>query len=504
MNNEVILEMKNITKRFPGVRALSDASLQVRRGTIHALIGENGAGKSTLMKILMGLYRQDSGEIYMNGEEVTFHSPKDSLAKGICAIQQETTLVDEMTVSENIWLGRESNFLRCGLISNKQRDIAAQRILDEANFDSITPKTMISGLSIASKQMVELSRAMSYDSKIIVMDEPTSSLSEKETAALFRICRELSAKGISIIFISHKLDEIFAISDYITIMRDGKHILTCKTHEIDNQTLMKHIAGRDITTLYPPKSQRIGEVTISVRNLTSGNLFKDVSFEAHEGEVLGFCGLVGAGRSELMRAVFACDRYDSGEVWLHGEKTHFKSPKDAIRSGMAMVTEDRLTTGIIAGLPILINVGLPSLNQFLDRYGFVSSSIEKEKVTESVDAMNVKYANIDQVISALSGGNQQKAIIAKWLLTKPDILILDEPTRGIDVGSKSEIHAMIRQLADEGKTILLVSSELPEIMGMSDRILVMNNRRIVGEVNASDATEQVLMSLAFGIQDSPA
>lgn len=499
MSDEFVLEMKNIIKRFPGVRALSDAMLQVRPGTIHALIGENGAGKSTLMKILMGLYQQDTGDVYIQGEKVVFLSPKDSLERGICAIQQETTLVDEMTVSENIWLGREKKFLRGGLISNRLRDAASQKILDMANFNHLKPKDLTAGLSIANKQMVELARAMSYDSKVIIMDEPTSSLSEKETEALFRICKDLAKKNIAIIFISHKLDEIFAISDYITIMRDGKHILTCKTQEIDNQTLMRHIAGRDITTLYPPRSKKIGDVTISVKNLTSGKAFQNVSFKGHAGEVLGFCGLVGAGRSELMRAVFACDRYETGEVWLHGKKVKFKSPKDAIRNGMAMVTEDRLTTGIIATLPILNNVGLASLKQFKNRFGFVSSSLERAKVVQAVKGINVKYADIGQVISALSGGNQQKAIIAKWLLTKPDILILDEPTRGIDVGSKSEIHALIRELADEGKTILLVSSELPEVMGMSDRILVMCNGRVAGEVRGETATEQELMQLAFGM-----
>lgn len=499
MNETFVLEMKNITKTFPGVRALSNAMLQVRAGTIHALIGENGAGKSTLMKILMGLYQQNSGEIYVDGEEIKFYSPKDSLNKGICAIQQETTLVNEMSVSENIWLGREKRFKRGGLISNKLRDQASQKILDDAGFEEIKPKDMVAGLPIANKQVVELARSISYDAKVIIMDEPTSSLSNKETEMLFKVCKELSAKGVAIIFISHKLDEIFAISDYVTIMRDGMHILTCETRNIDTLTLMKHIAGRDITTLYPSKAEKIGDVTISVKNFCAGKTFQNISFEGHSGEILGFCGLVGAGRSEVMRAIFGCDSYDSGEVWLHGKKIRFKTPQDAIRHGMAMVTEDRLTTGIIADLPILNNVGLASLHRFKNRYGFVSSKMERDEIIKAVDDINVKYANIEQVISALSGGNQQKAIIARWLLTKPDILILDEPTRGIDVGSKSEIHMLIRKLANEGKTILLISSELPEIMGMSDRILIMRNGHIAGEIDGKEATEQSLMSLAFGV-----
>jgi ABC-type sugar transport system ATPase subunit len=494
-----VLEMRHITKLFPGVRALSEVDFALRKREIHALLGENGAGKSTLMKVLIGHYKEDAGEIYFEGNKVKIDAPQDALGIGISMIHQETTLINTMTVSENIWLGREKKFLRCGLISARMRNAATQKILTQLKLIAVKPTDLVQGLSAANKQMVELARAISYDAKIVIMDEPTSSLSDYEINVLYETCRDLVKKDISVIFISHKLNEIFDICDRVTIMRDGRHILTCDTSEADEQMLIKHIAGREINNLYPSKSNCIGDVTIHVDQLCSAKVFENISFEGHAGEVLGFCGLVGAGRTELMYAIFGRNPYDKGKIEIYGKKCTIKSPRDATRHDLAMVTEDRLATGIMKNLSVRENVGLARLPHFVSKFKLLSSKKELTAVSNSMQALRVKFSTLEQAMGSLSGGNQQKAIIARWMLTVPNIFILDEPTRGIDVGAKSEIHKLIRELADQGKTVLLISSELPEVLGLSDRVLVMRDGRIVGEFDEKTATQETLTQCMFGI-----
>lgn len=496
-DSEIILEMKHIEKSFPGVKALNGAQLILRKGEVHALIGENGAGKSTLMKILLGIYQQDSGEILYHGKPVSFRSPHDALQAGISMIHQEISLIPTVSVAENIWIGRESRFTRAGIISTRRRNQEAQALLDRLGIE-IDARHTVRDLNVANMQLVELARAVSYQSDIIIMDEPTSSLSDKEIELLYRIIRELSQAGTAIIFISHKLEEIFKICSHVTVMRDGQYISDHPTSEITQAELVTKIAGREIKDLFPKEETTPGEVALEVRNLCSGKTFRDVSFSVRSGEILGFCGLVGAGRTEIMRTVFGIDKLESGEIFVHGKKVQIGSPKDAIANGIAMVTEDRHRSGIIAGLSLKYNISLAYLSTICNRLTFINQKSEEQDAEEMVQRLAVHAASLNQVIGSLSGGNQQKAIVARWLLSKPKVLILDEPTRGIDVGSKSEIHRLISHLAAEGMAVIMISSELPEILGMSDRIIVVRDGRLVGEFQRGDADQETLIQRAFG------
>jgi ABC-type sugar transport system ATPase subunit len=493
---DYLLEMRGIVKLFPGVRALDGVELKVRRGEVHALIGENGAGKSTLMNILLGIFPPDAGEIRFMGNKAAFKNPHGALRAGISMIHQEINLIPSMSVAENIWIGREKQFSRYGLLSLKARRWAAEELLDRLGI-AIPPQALIQSLSLANMQLVELARAVSYDPRLIIMDEPTSSLSDKEIRFLYRIIRELSAAGTAVIFISHKLEEIYKICDTVTVLRDGRFISRCLVAEIPMDELINRIAGRTITEMFHKEEAEIRELALEVRSLSSGKTFHDISFSVRRGEILGFCGLVGAGRTEIMRAVFGIDLPDSGEIFVEGRKARIRSPRDAIRLGIAMVTEDR-HSGLIPILSVQQNITLASFKAYCGALGFILAAKENLAAREKASQLAVKAASLKQVIASLSGGNQQKAIVAKWLLTNPRVLILDEPTRGIDVGSKSEIHRLISRLARQGMAVILISSEMPEILGISDRIIAVRNGALAGEFRRGSVTQEDLARSLFG------
>lgn len=496
-NNDVVLEVRNLTKTFPGVKALDSVQLTLRKGEVHALLGENGSGKSTLMKTIMGIYKQDSGEIILHDKEVNFSSPSDALKHGISMIHQEISLVPALSVSENIWLGREGLYTSMGLISIKKRNEATKKLLDDIGV-SIEPTALVETLTVANMQLVELARALSYDSDIIIMDEPTSALAESEIKLLYEIVRDIKAKGKTVVFISHKMDEIFSICDTVTIFRDGHYIVTKAVAETNSDELIKYIVGHEMKEMFPKEEAEIKDVVLKVENLSNGRLFKDISFEVHEGEILGVFGLMGAGRTEIMQSVFGIDNKDSGDIYVKGKKVKINSPENAIAKGLGMITEDRLNRGVIANLSVRENIAVSSLEKYQGKFGLLKKQEEIDDTDGIIKRINVKVSTPKQTIRSLSGGNQQKAIIGRWLLREPNILILDEPTRGIDVGSKAEIHRNISILAQQGMAIIMVSSEIAEIIGMSDRILVVRDGSIVADIRAEDASREMLLKYAFG------
>ncbi|WP_097014754.1 sugar ABC transporter ATP-binding protein [Anaerocolumna aminovalerica] len=494
--SEYLLEMNGISKSFPGVKALDHVTLKVRPGTVHALVGENGAGKSTLMKCLFGIYSKDEGEIIIEGKPIHIANPYDALTKGIAMVHQELQPIMERSVAENIYCGRFP--LKHGLfIDHKRMYEDTERLLKEVkmNFD---PKVKLSTLSVSQMQAIEIAKAVSANAKIIIMDEPTSSLTQNEVDNLFEIINSLRKKGISIIYISHKMNEILSISDDVTIMRDGQYIGTWEAKELTIDMIVTKMVGRELNNLYPPRSNVPGEVVLEVKGLTSisEKSFKDVSFQLRKGEVLGIGGLVGAQRSELFEAVFGIRGIKKGTITYKGKELKIKRPHDAIKQGIALLTEDRRATGIFGVLSISENISVASLNKYVD-YGFLLNKQKIENlVQENVKKLSIKTPSSKTKIQTLSGGNQQKVIISRWLANDPDIFILDEPTRGIDVGAKYEIYTIIADLAKQGKSIIMISSELPELIGMSDRVLVMCNGKVSGEVSKEVATQENIMSLA--------
>ncbi|MCV2395030.1 sugar ABC transporter ATP-binding protein [Actinotalea sp. M2MS4P-6] len=497
MADEFILRMANITKTFPGVVALDDVKLDVRAGTVHALMGENGAGKSTLMKVLIGMYQKDSGTVTLEGREVEVHDTKGGLNLGISMIHQELSPVPEMTVAENIYLGREP-LNRFKLVDKALMRRMAQELFDEWNIP-LNPGMQMKALTVASMQLVEIAKAISYDAKVIIMDEPTSAITEREVDLLFAMIRRLRDRGTAIIYISHKMDEIFQIADEVTIFRDGQWVLTQSTAEMTQQSLITAMVGRELTQMFPKEHAEIGEVLLEVKNLNRGRLVKDVSFTLRRGEILGLAGLVGAGRTEVLETIFGVHRAESGEILVDGKPVQIKQPKDAINAGMALLTEDRRATGIMGVLSVRDNMLAAALRRYSPG-GFVDAKRLEEAAEEQRKALAIKTPSLDQLIKNLSGGNQQKVLVSRWLLTLPDILMIDEPTRGIDVGAKSEIHRLISTMAKEGKAILMVSSEMPEILGMSDRVLVMHEGEVTGEVPRAEATQDKIMQLATGTE----
>jgi inositol transport system ATP-binding protein len=495
MQPEIILQMQNISKSFPGVKALDGVELAVRRGTVHALMGENGAGKSTLMKILIGMYTMDEGSITFQGKQVTISNTDVALKMGISMIHQELSPVPHMTVAENIWLGREP-LNRFGLIDKKQL-VAQTRELLRGLEININPTMLMKDLSIANIQMIEIAKAISYDSSLIIMDEPTSAITTREVEHLFRMIRNLREKGVAIIYITHKMDEVFQISDDITVFRDGRHIATVPSASTTKNDLIAMMVGRELTNIFPKMEAPIGDVVLSVRNLSRKGKVDNVSFDLRQGEILGLAGLMGAGRTEVIEGIFGIAKIDSGEIFIRGKKVAIKSPEDAIKHGMALLTEDRKETGIMGVLSVRDNITVASLMNFSSR-GFLNKRLMNEVCNNERGRLDIKTPTMDQLINLLSGGNQQKVLVSRWLLTTPDILILDEPTRGIDVGAKSEIHRLMSLLAQEGKAILMISSELPEILGMSDRVLVMHESRLVGEFDRKDLTQEKIMHAATG------
>ena len=497
MEDKNILVMKDIVKTFPGVKALKGVALDVKYGEIHALMGENGAGKSTLMKCLIGIHPQTSGQIYFEENLIENYSTSDALKMGIAMIHQELSPVEHRSVMENIWLGREPKN-KLGLIDHKKMYEMSKDVLKLIDYD-VDPKTLMSKLTVANMQMIEIAKALSYNAKLIIMDEPTSALTNKEIDQLFSIMRRLRESGKSIIYISHKLDEIFEISDRVTVYRDGTYIGTKETTDITTPELIKMMVGRDVDEMFPKVICDIGDVKMEVKSLSSGSRFKDVSFNVRKGEILGVAGLVGAGRTEVIETIFGIRPRSTGQIVIDGKEVKINTPADAKRNKMAMLTEDRRATGIIPVLSVFQNTIIANLAKYVKKSGLINHKLAIQDTTEFIKAISIKTPSIYQRIENLSGGNQQKVLVARWLLTDPDILFLDEPTRGIDVGAKSEIHRLITNLAGQGKSIIMVSSELPEVMGMSDRIMIMHEGKVTGIVeNTKDLTQEEIMSYATG------
>jgi inositol transport system ATP-binding protein len=490
--------MKGITKRFPGVLALNDVKLNLRAGTVHSLMGENGAGKSTLMKILAGVYTLDEGQILIDGKQVSITDPRSGLDHGIAMIHQELSFIPELSAAENIYLGRELRN-RAGLVSKHIMAEAAQKVFDRWGI-KILASSLMRDLSVAQAQMVEIAKAIAFDARIIIMDEPTSAITDREVAALHKIIGQLREAGTAIIYITHKMDEVFAISDEITIFRDGAWVSTELSKDMTRDSLISLMVGRELTTLFPKSEAKIGEVILEVKNLNRGRQVRDVSFNVKRGEILGFAGLMGSGRTEVLETLFGIYGAESGSIKINGREIKIREPHQAIAAGIGLLTEDRKKTGIMGVLSVRDNMSVASLSKFT--IGGILRKLLIEKQCEAQrQALSLKTPSLNQQIQNLSGGNQQKVLLSRWLLTDPDILIIDEPTRGIDVGAKSEIHRLMSELAKQGKAIIMVSSEMPEILGMSDRVMVMCEGRLVGEVSRKEATQEKIMELATQFSD---
>jgi ABC-type sugar transport system ATPase subunit len=488
----VIVEMRGISKRFPGVQALEGASLSLRRGEVHAIVGENGAGKSTLMKVLAGVYRPDSGEVLLRGQAVSFHGPSEAIHAGISTIHQELNLIPNITVAENIMLTREP--VRWRLLDERALNDGVAQSLRDLEID-LEPRAIVEDLTMAKRQMVEIARAVMLEADVVIMDEPTSSITERETEVLFALIARLKSKGVAILYISHRMEEIFSLADRVTVLRDGQLVATKDIAEVTPGHLISMMVGRELTNLYPEKRGTIGDVLLDVRDLQLKGSNHKVSFTLHAGEILGFAGLVGAGRTEIMRAIFGADPMVGGEVLLEGSPVRATSPNAAIRRGIAFVTEDRKLQGLVLGMSVRENASMVTLPG-MTRSGFIDAAAEMRLARTSISRFGIRTPGTEQEVVNLSGGNQQKVVLAKWLAVTPKLLILDEPTRGIDVAAKAEIHALIAALAAEGLGILLISSELPEVLGMSDRVLVMREGQIVGEFARAEATQEAIMGLA--------
>lgn len=493
---DLVLEMRGITKRFPGVLALDGVNLSVRSATVHVLVGENGAGKSTLMNILSGSFGIDAGEITFNGQRLDHADTAAALQSGIAMIRQELSPVPEMTVAENIFLGREPmRGLGAIFVDFRKMEADTQALMDRLGLE-ISPKTKMRDLSIASQQLIEICKAISRDAQLVIMDEPTSAISETEVAMLFRQIADLKGRGVAIIYITHKMDEIFQIADDITVIRDGQFIAAGPASDYDEGKLISQMVGRTISAIFPKEEVPIGEVVLEARGLTRDGVFSDISFSVRKGEILGLAGLIGAGRTEVARAIFGLDALDAGEIQVKGKKVDLHSPVDAISHGIAMVSEDRKAEGLVLCRSVGENISLASLE--LLPGVLIDRKVEAERATRMIKLLQIKTHSADARAENLSGGNQQKIAIAKWLLRDVDLIILDEPTRGIDVGSKSEIHKLMVQLAGKGLAIIMISSELPEILGMSDRVIVMKQGRIAGELMRAEASQEALMHMATG------
>ncbi|NPV81143.1 MAG: sugar ABC transporter ATP-binding protein [Firmicutes bacterium] len=493
---EVLILMEGIEKTFPGVHALNQCQFELRAGEVHALVGENGAGKTTLMKVLTGAYQKDGGRILFKGREVEIPNPRAAQELGISMIHQELNLMPHLTVAQNIFIGREPRRGIGFLLDEKKLNQKARQLLDMMHLE-LDPRTRVSDLTVAKQQMVEIAKALSYNSEVLIMDEPTSALSEAETQELFRIIRRLRDQGVGIIYISHRLEELKQISDRVTVMRDGRYIGTVNTQDATIDKIISMMVGREIYATSRADLESGGqEVVLEVRNLNRGRVIKDVSFRLRKGEILGFAGLMGAGRTEVARAVFGADPIDSGEVYVRGRKIDIKSPRDAVRHGIGYLSEDRKRYGLMLGIDVETNIVIATLERFLGFLGYVNRAKIRTEAQAHVDELNIKTPSLQQKVKYLSGGNQQKVVIAKWLIRNCDILIFDEPTRGLDVGAKNEIYKLLNDLAASGKSIIMISSELPEILRMSHRIIVMCEGRITGEFGASEATEERIMQYA--------
>lgn len=488
-----LLEMTGIQKSFYGNQVLKDVDFTLEAGSVHALMGENGAGKSTLMNILAGVHKKDGGLIRIDGQEVEIESPADAKKLGIAMIHQELSAIPEMSVAENIFLGREP--VKGAFIDYAEMYRHTEELLKMLKID-LNPRTKMGKLRMADQQLVEIAKAISQEARILIMDEPTSSITDVEVENLFNIIRDLRLRGTGIIYISHKIDEVYMITDRITVLRDGACIETWNTAEATNSMVIHAMVGRELTEQFPKIEVPIGEEILELRDLTIRGQFENISFKLHRGEILGLVGLVGAGRTETMQALFGITQPESGDIILKGQKVEFKKPIDAIRAGIAYVTEDRKGEGLVLPMSIAKNISLPSLKELSSRI-FIKAKDEKGAVGKQVDELRVKAANINLPVRNLSGGNQQKVVLAKWMMKEPDIIIFDEPTRGIDVGAKAEIYKLMGSFVSQGKAIIMISSEMPEAMGMSDRLIVLSNHQMGGEIGKEEFSQNSIMKMAM-------
>jgi ribose transport system ATP-binding protein len=494
--HEALLRMEGIYKSFPGVQALSDCRFDLRRGEVHALVGENGAGKSTLMKILGGIYHKDAGQIYLGGQEVEIYDPHMAQNLGISIVHQELNLMPHLTVAQNIFIGREPRAKLSFVVDDKTTNQRAEQLFEMLNL-RLDPNTKVADLTVAKQQMVEIAKALSFNAKILVMDEPTAALTDTEIEELFSIIRQLREQGVGIVHISHRLEELKQISDRVTVMRDGRYIDTLMTNQATIDHIISLMVGRTIFESTPELPEHPNEdVVLEVRNLSRGRVLRDVSFSLKKGEILGFAGLIGAGRTEVARAIFGADAYEAGEILIRGKAVHIKSPGDAVTHGIGYLSEDRKRYGLTLGMDVKENVVMASMKKFLRGLAWMDFKKAARRGQEMVKALNIKTPNLEQKVKYLSGGNQQKVVIGKWLTADTDILIFDEPTRGIDVGAKSEIYKLLNDLAHQGKSIIMISSELPEILRMSHRVVVMCEGRVTGTLNIAEATQESIMKYA--------
>ena len=485
--------MKGVRKSFFGVEVLHGVDFKLEPGTVHALMGENGAGKSTLMKVLAGVHMNDGGQVIVDGKEVTIESPAKAQELGIAMIHQELSPVMEMSVAENIFLGREPN--KMGFMDYQQLYKQTQELLDELKIP-INPRVKMKNLRVADQQMVEIAKAISQNAHILILDEPTSSITDREVESLFAMIRDMKAHNVGMVYISHKMDEIFRIADEITVLRDGSLVNTWKVADVDYDTLIFNMVGRDLQDQFPKVTVPIEETVLKVEGLSRQGEFEDISFELHKGEILGFVGLMGAGRTELMQCIFGMTRPEAGTITLNGEQVEFKSPREAIRHGIAYVTEDRKGEGLVLPMSVAHNTTLAALRDFVSG-GLLNSAKEAKVVDEQIEALNTKVHSPRVAVKSLSGGNQQKVVLAKWIITNPGIIIFDEPTRGIDVGAKAEIYKIMCNYVSQGNAVIMISSEMPEAMGMSDRIIVLSNHKYSGELKRDEFSQEAIAQMQF-------
>lgn len=498
MAEDYVLQMKHVSKSFPGVKALDDINLNIERRSVHALCGENGAGKSTLMKILAGVYHADEGEIFIDGKKVLINNTKKSAKEGISMIYQEMLPIPEMTIAESFFLGHE---LTVGPLWTKRKEMfdETKKALERCGID-LHPNKKMKDMTVAELQLVEIARAVYNEAKIIVMDEPTSAITEREVENLFKIIQRLIDEGKSVIYITHKMDEIYKICDTVTVIRDGKYIGTKKINDITMDEIVKMMCGREMTQMFPKIHVPIGEIKMEVKGFTRSGEFENISFHVRKGEILGVAGLMGAGRSETMETIFGFRKKEAGELFIDGKKVEIKSPKDAIANHIALVTEDRRYLGLNISASVKDNILIAGLEKF-SKAGIINWPTAKIEVEKQINAMNIKTPSQDTIVDNLSGGNQQKVVLGKWLIREPDILIMDEPTRGIDVGAKAEIYKLMGEFVKKGKAIIMISSELPEIIGMSDRCIVLHEGEFTGELDREEFSQERILALAAGIKD---
>ncbi|MEC0226019.1 sugar ABC transporter ATP-binding protein [Paenibacillus alba] len=494
--SEILVRMEGIEKHFPGVHALHQCRLELAAGEVHALVGENGAGKSTLMKIATGVYQKDEGRILVKGEEVDFSNTRAAQLMGISMIHQELNLMPDLTIAQNIFIGREPRWGMKLFVDDRKLNEQAQRLLEEMNLQ-LDPRTKVAELTVAKQQMVEIAKALSFQSEVLIMDEPTAALTNAEIEDLFRIIEQLRGRGVGIVYISHRMEELKRITDRITVMRDGRYIDTVQTKDTSIEQIITMMVGRELfVASQQQESDTSGARVLEVKNLNRGSAVKGVNFHLGKGEILGFAGLMGAGRTEVARAIFGADALDTGEIFIHGNKVQIKAPHEAVKHGIGYLSEDRKRYGLMVDMDVKTNIAIASYRQVRRLLGWMNDSKMDQSASRFVEALQIKTPSIHQQVKFLSGGNQQKVVIGKWLLRDCDILIFDEPTRGIDVGAKTEIYKLLDELASQGKSIIMISSELPEILRMSHRIMVMCEGRITGELRREDATQEAIMKYA--------